>query len=505
MSKYKLPENYIERKEMSYFDDSANFESDIVHQPEVYEAAEYFLQSGRRTTIIDVGCGSGRKLRSVNADRHIGVDFGSNLSFCRQRFDAWGEWIEADLSREDCIVLADHADGGTVVVCADVIEHLLDPEPLVALLCACYRRGALVLTSTPDRIRARGAEHCGPAPNRSHIREWALEEYVEFLADHDLPVAYAGYTLNNSVMRELRTIVTIHDIAVDRARVNATRDRPLAILACYNEADVIAEVAADIVEQGCDLVAIDNWSTDETWSILTTLAASNPLRIGLERFPAGGPDVHFEWRQILRRKEVVAHKFPGRWIVHTDADELRRSPFLDLTLADALHVAQQTGANRVDFNVINFRPVDDRPFRPGTLETDLSYFEYGTRPGHFKQAKAWLQGADAVDLASSGGHSAEFSGAVSFPYKFLLRHYPIRSAEHGRRKVLMERRGRWSPDERAAGWHVQYDEFSEMSSFKWEQEKLIGCDASFWREHGLPIMTDIAERRWKSRPRVDGP
>ena len=187
-----------------------------------------------------------------------------------------------------------------------------------------------------------------------------------------------------------------------------------------------------------------------------------------------------------------------RWIVHTDADELRRSPFPDLALADALHVAQQTGANRVDFNVINFRPTGDRPFRPGALETDLLFFEYGTRPGHFKQAKAWLQGAEAVDLASSGGHSAAFPEAVSFPYKFLLRHYPLRSAEHGRRKVLVERRGRWSADERAVGWHVQYDEFSESSSFKWEQEKLIEYGAGFWREHGLAIMTDIAERRWKS-------
>jgi hypothetical protein len=62
------------------------------------------------------------------------------------------------------------------------------------------------LTSTPDRIRAQGAEHRGPAPNRSHIREWALEEYVEFLADHNLPATYAGYTLNNSVMRELTVL-----------------------------------------------------------------------------------------------------------------------------------------------------------------------------------------------------------------------------------------------------------------------------------------------------------
>jgi len=226
------------------------------------------------------------------------------------------------------------------------------------------------------------------------------------------------------------------------------------------------------------------------------LAARRESRLQVERFPSEGPNAYYEWRQILRRKTIIAHNFPGRWVIHTDADEVRRSPFSDLTLAEALHVAARAGANRVNFNLVNFRPVDERPFRLGTLLTEFSYFEYGTRPGHFKQAKAWLQGDDTVDLASSGGHSASFQEPVDFPYKFLLRHYPIRSAKHGLRKVLVERQGRWSPEERLIGWHIQYDNFSDTSSFLWRREELHEFGPSFWCEHGLPIMTDIAERRF---------
>ncbi len=398
----------------------------------MYYAAEYFLQSTGRTTIIDVGCGSGRKLKSVKAARHIGVDFGSNIQCCREHWGTWGEWIEADLSNEECLSLAHLADEQTVVVCADVIEHLLRPDHLVALLAAFYRRGAIVITSTPDRVRVRGTEHNGPPPNPSHIREWGLEEYVEFLSDNSLPSVYSGYTINNNIDRKLKTIVTVHDFAIDNARIGAragAHERPVAILSAYNEEDVIEEVIADLLNQGCDVVAIDNWSTDHTWKILSELAARRESRLQVERFPSEGPNAYYEWRQILRRKTIIAHNFPGRWVIHTDADEVRRSPFSDLTLAEALHVAARAGANRVNFNLVNFRPVDERPFRSGTLLTEFSYFEYGTRPGHFKQAKAWLQGDDTVDLASSGGHSASFQEPVDFPYKLLLRHYPIRSAK----------------------------------------------------------------------------
>ncbi|MFG1420797.1 methyltransferase domain-containing protein [Roseixanthobacter liquoris] len=502
MSHFQLPADYVARSAPYYFDDSPFFDSTIVHQPEIYEAADYFLQAGGRTRILDIGCGNGRKLRQVRAREHIGVDFGSNIALCRERFGTWGTWLEADFSRDDCRAIAAFADTGTVVVCADVVEHLVDPAPLLNLLAQCYRRGAIVITSTPDRVKVRGADDRGPPANPAHVREWALDEYVAYLEASGLPATFAGHTINNNIVRALRTIVTVHDITVDRARAPvastgvAPQPRPLAILAAYNEADVLAEVIEDLIAEGCDVAAIDNWSTDATWPILNRLAARHPGHLRIERFPADGPARHYEWRKILRRKAEIAHGFPGRWILHTDADELRRSPFPGLDLASALHVAARAGANRVASNLIHFRPTDARPFQPGTLKTAFDHFEFGTRPGHFKQIKAWLQGPERVDLASSGGHVASFSGAVDFPYRFLLRHYPIRSADHGRRKILAERRGRWCPDERALGWHVQYDDFSENAPGFWDRRDLLAFDRDFWRDHGLPLITDIAERRW---------
>jgi hypothetical protein len=81
------------------------------------------------------------------------------------------------------------------------------------------------------------------------------------------------------------------------------------------------------------------------------------------------------------------------------------------------------------------------------------------------QIRCWKKVNGSVDLVSLGGHDACSPGRRVFPIRFPLRHYPIRSQAHGARKVFVERRPRFVPDERARGWHVQYDAFPEGASF----------------------------------------
>src|SRR5262249_53221869 len=163
--------------------------------------------------------------------------------------------------------------------------------------------------------------HTGPPPTPSHIREWALNEYVAFLAECGLPTVYGGYALNNDFDSQLNAIITIHDLAIDCARVGAKNSqRPIAILSTHNEADVVSEVIEDFVAQGCDVVTLDNWSNDSTWDILKLVARQNPSHVRIERFPSAGPTPVYEWQAILRHKENIAALFPGRWIIHTDAD-----------------------------------------------------------------------------------------------------------------------------------------------------------------------------------------
>jgi hypothetical protein len=370
-----------------------------------------------------------------------------------------------------------------------------EPTQLLRLLEDCYRRGAIVITTTPDRTRVRGAGHAGPPPNEAHVREWELNEYSSVIADAGLDLTFAGYTTNNTRARELKTILILSDPEVSGRSIARNVSRPLAIIAVYNEEDILSEVIADCLKQGCDVHVIDNWSTDGTWEIARRLAAVHPARVAIERFPEG-PTPTYEWVPLLNRKADIAARYPGRWIIHTDADEIRRSPFPDISLSDAFDIVEQTGANRVDFRVINFQPI--RSFGGGqSVESSLRWFSFGTRPGHLRQFKAWLQGKQRIDLASTGGHEAQFAGAVDFRYKFLLKHYPLRSEAHAIRKIEHERHARLSEFEsNILGFHGHYEGLAR-SGFKFAAEAdLIEWDeVNFWREYGLLIMTDLVKSR----------
>lgn len=492
---WHLPEGYLSRQQPEYHDDQSSDASDIVHQPEAYEVVRYLLNKTGRGTVIDVGCGSGRKLRDLPAHRAVGVDYGANISFCRANFPNFGEWIEADLAHPSARLVANEASSDAILICADVVEHLPDPTHLLCLLEDCYRRGAIVITTTPDRVRVRGRDHGGPPPNPAHVREWELCEYSQLLADVGLGLTYVGYTTNNNEARELKTILTLSDPDLAFQTLPRNPSRPLAIIAAYNEGDILDEVIDDWLKQGCDVHLIDNWSTDDSWEISRRWAATHPGRVSIERFP-DSPRSTYEWVPILNRKADVAARYPGRWIIHSDADEIRRSPFPGINLADAFDIAAQAGASRIDFRVINFRPISAGD-APVSIQRSLRWFDFGTRPGHLLQTKAWLQGRTRVDLASSGGHEARFEGASDFRYKFLLKHYPLRSAAHAKRKIECERHGRRSPFEYdVLKFHTHYEAVAN-SGFDFEPRAglIEWNEGSFWKDFGLLVMTDLLNSR----------
>ena len=353
-----LPDAYQARIDSDYFDDTLSIRTDTVFQPELYPMAERLLAGTGRTRLVDVGCGIGKKLAASSAPEKLGIDIGANIAHCRMAHPDAAQWVELDLGHPVPASIAQPIGPRDVVICSDVIEHIPDPRHLLAFLAQCFRQGALVITSTPDRVLVRGADHLGPPPNKAHVREWALAEYRALLTASGLPPLYIGLTLNNDVNRLLRTIVSVHEPRLQHTYAPPAL-RPLAIMSCFNEEDVLEEVIEHWIAQGCDLHVLDNWSTDRSWPILQAAAARLGRHLTTERFPAERPE-NGSWRDILSAKEDIAFCHKGRWIISTDADEIRRSPFPPFCIADALQLVAAGGWNRVDFTVLNYRPTDDR-------------------------------------------------------------------------------------------------------------------------------------------------
>jgi glycosyltransferase involved in cell wall biosynthesis len=231
--------------------------------------------------------------------------------------------------------------------------------------------------------------------------------------------------------------------------------RVVAIMMAYNESDIIYQAVKKLYDQGIGVYVIDNWSTDGTDEIVEKLAREGRVA-GHERFPAGGPSGYFELRKLLKRVEELSWSIDADWFIHNDADELRASPWIDKNLKEAIYHVDRSGYNAIDHRILTFRPVDDA-FKPG--EDFEEYFRYYDLKDTVPKLTTWKKGRRPVSLVHSGGHQVSFPGVRTYPYKFILKHYPIRSQAHGEKKITLERKARVSPEERALGWNFHYDKW----------------------------------------------
>lgn len=215
--RYRITEGYVE-----YADGPAYFADDggdgLVHQPDVYPYAQALAELGGVTRIIDLGCGRGGKLAAMHAAHpeweFVGVDHGDNIEWCREAY-SWGLWVEANLDYSGHIAaLAMSVEvewRSAVVIVADVIEHLRNPEHLAWLLYVTDP-SAIVLSS-PCRFLTWGGDHLGPPPNMCHVREWTCVELLDWLRAEQLGIVHASHTRADE-NDEARTAALITAVAL---------------------------------------------------------------------------------------------------------------------------------------------------------------------------------------------------------------------------------------------------------------------------------------------------
>jgi len=239
--------------------------------------------------------------------------------------------------------------------------------------------------------------------------------------------------------------------------------RVVALISAYNEEDIIVPCLEYLIKQGLKVYLLDNWSTDSTVELASKFLGKGLLAI--EKFPPGRPPIHYVWRDILSRIEQLNEEIEADWFLFQDVDEIRQSPWPGLSLRDAILKVDRKGFNCIDHTVATFHPVDNG-FAPGTdFETYFQYFEFSARPGQFLEINAWKNLGRRIFLTESAGHEIRFAGRRTYPFRFLLKHYPVRSQAHGEKKIFRERKARWHPQERASGWHTHYDHIHEGHSF----------------------------------------
>jgi SAM-dependent methyltransferase len=171
-SAYGIFPGYQHRAEPSYFDDTG-FEDEW--QQEVYTFAADLMARERLSTLADVGCGSGFKLmKYLGAYATTGYDVPETVDFLKAKYPS-RDWQSVPFSTRGLPSV-------DLVISSDVIEHVPDPDALLAFIAGLNSR--FVILSTPDRdclYRPGSRHHYGPPPNPTHLREWSFDEFGAYV------------------------------------------------------------------------------------------------------------------------------------------------------------------------------------------------------------------------------------------------------------------------------------------------------------------------------------
>ena len=480
-----LKAGYRSRSAATFVEDDTTVHDGVVLQPDVYPVAAHLARHHESDWIIDVGCGHAEKVMQYSDEfQVVGIDTGVNIDHCRQAYHA-GTWLEADLELPGQLSLTKEQLIGSVVVCSELIERLVDPRPLLNELARLRQFVAAIVISTPDRARSGvGPEGLGPPSNPFHIREWDLSEFGQLLSLSGLKPSFLGFTMTDDSDWQKDTILAIVEGGRTPPLETAPEEfRVLAVVTAYNERDIAPFTIRRLLDDGLEVVVIDNWSTDGTFE---AVEAEFSGRTRILRFPDTDTGT-FDWATLLNKVDEIGRQSGADWVILHDADEVREGPWPRLNLRDSVWNVQRRGFNAIDHAEIEFRPVDgEASLEEGTDPAQaLRWWEHASHEANLVKVNAWKNTGQPVHLEDSGGHEARFSDRRIFPYKFLIRHYPLRSTEHARRKIFTERLARWNAKERALGWHTHYDDAVPGDDFLWSREVLCLWDEGTFRREFL--------------------
>jgi FkbM family methyltransferase len=262
---YEIDSRYQTNKEIRYFDDLQNADE---FQNEVYEYARFLAEQNSYKTVLDIGCGSGFKLRKYfDASKYdcYGLDLDKTCSVLREKYKDVN-WISYDIDNETGAPseLPPQVD---LVICSDVIEHLRDPDRLMSFLKGIDYK--ILLLSTPDRdiISSRNGKLFGPPDNAHHIREWNKDELNRYLSKH---VKVTGQAVINEAQ------------ATQMAVCIPAKTQVSIVIPTYNHCDDLLKPCIESIQQYTDMVNVElvivaNGCSDNTREYVQTLEGNVKL------------------------------------------------------------------------------------------------------------------------------------------------------------------------------------------------------------------------------------
>lgn len=164
---YKIKSGYTHREDILLFDDSHNSDQ---WQYEVYQFAYTIAKIISKKPVLDIGCGSGYKLVNIFKDFDtLGIELKFAYDILVERYPERNWKTKSRYPPKNKF---------GVVILADVIEHIIDPDEIINYLNLI--KFDYLIISTPNRDDIRLSQD-GPPNNKAHVREWTFDEFHHYI------------------------------------------------------------------------------------------------------------------------------------------------------------------------------------------------------------------------------------------------------------------------------------------------------------------------------------
>jgi Glycosyl transferase family 2 len=214
-----------------------------------------------------------------------------------------------------------------------------------------------------------------------------------------------------------------------------------ALIAVRDEAVHLPHVVEHLIEEGIDVVVLDDGSVDGGIDSLSDLAGHGLIEV---RRRPGRP--HMSVVDLVEWKATVAAELGHDWVIHHDADEWMTAPAGPGHLIELLEEADAEGATVLNFEEFVFVPIDGLPAGADPRRLMIDYYFY--EPSKIRLMRAWRR--DAGLSPAGAGHRVVGDALALYPVSGVLRHYPIVTPELGLRQYGSRR---FDPEELEQSLH----------------------------------------------------
>ena len=170
---FDIDARYSARNAYNHYDDQ---ECEDEWQLEVYLHALGLMVKNDFKNIVDIGCGSGFKLMTYLSEYDTtGFELPENVSILNQKYPNHN-WQSSNFVNKKIF-------STDVIICSDVIEHLVNPNDLLTFLQ--NQEFKYLILSTPERelvYKSNDPAIFGPPRNLAHQREWNYQEFNNYVS-----------------------------------------------------------------------------------------------------------------------------------------------------------------------------------------------------------------------------------------------------------------------------------------------------------------------------------